>query len=60
MLIVEDEPEFLSRFSDAVLSDPGLRLLGAVPTGKAGLDLLSVQPPDVLLADLGLPDMSGS
>jgi DNA-binding NarL/FixJ family response regulator len=57
-LIVEDEPEFLSRFSEAVLGDPQLRLLGAVSTGKAGLALLDAQPPDVLLVDLGLPDIS--
>ena len=59
VLIVEDEPEFLSRFSEAVLGDPQLRLLGAVSTGKAGLALLDAQPPDVLLVDLGLPDISG-
>ncbi len=59
VLIVEDEPEFLSRFSAAVLGDPQLRLMGAVSTGKAGLALLDAQPPDVLLVDLGLPDISG-
>lgn len=59
VLIVEDEPEFLSRFSEAVLGEPQMRLLGAVSTGKAGLALLDAQPPDVLLVDLGLPDISG-
>ncbi len=59
VLIVEDEPEFLRRFSEAVLSDPELSLLGAVSTGRAGLALLDAQPPQVLLVDLGLPDMSG-
>ena len=59
VLIVEDEPEFLRRFSEAVLGDAQLRLLGAASTGKAGLALLDAQPPDVLLVDLGLPDLSG-
>ena len=30
VLIVEDEPEFMRRFSNAVLADPGLHLVGAV------------------------------
>ena len=33
VLIVEDEPEFLRRFSDAVMADDQLRLLGAVNRG---------------------------
>ena len=40
VLIVEDEPEFLRRFSDAVLADPGLRLHAAVSTGAAAKALL--------------------
>lgn len=59
VLIVEDEPEFLRRFSEAVLVDPGLQLLGAVASGRAGLALLDAQPPDVLMVDLGLPDLDG-
>jgi len=59
VLIVEDEPEFLRRFADAVTADPGLHLLGAVSTGRAGLAMLDAQPPDVMLVDLGLPDLNG-
>jgi len=59
VLIVEDEPELLLKFATAVQSDPLLALSGAVPTGKAGMALLDALKPDVLLVDLGLPDMSG-
>ncbi|MEO9147825.1 MAG: response regulator transcription factor [Burkholderiaceae bacterium] len=59
VLVVEDEPEFLRRFSDAVLADPQLRLIGAVGTGHAGIALLDSEAPDAMLVDLGLPDISG-
>ncbi|WP_234192621.1 response regulator [Pseudacidovorax sp. NFM-22] len=60
VLIVEDEPEFLRRFSAAVLSDPRLELVGAVPRGQEGIALLDRHHPAVLLLDLGLPDMRGA
>lgn len=59
VLIVEDEPEFLRRFADAVLSDRELALAGAVVNGAAAKAMLDAQPVDVLLVDLGLPDMDG-
>jgi DNA-binding NarL/FixJ family response regulator len=59
VMVVEDEPEFLHRFSHAVTMDGGLRLMAAVATGAAAKALLDTQCPDVLLIDLGLPDMSG-
>lgn len=59
VLIVEDEPEFMRRFADAVLGDAGLGLLGAVANGQAAKAVLDQQRPDVLLVDLGLPDISG-
>jgi DNA-binding NarL/FixJ family response regulator len=59
VLIVEDEPEFMRRFSGAVLSDASLSLVAAVNNGSAGLAMLDLERPDVLLIDLGLPDIPG-
>jgi len=59
VMIVEDEPEFLLRFSEAVSATGEFALLGAVATGAAALALLDAESPDVMLLDLGLPDMDG-
>ncbi|MBP6252114.1 MAG: response regulator transcription factor [Rubrivivax sp.] len=60
VLIVEDEPEFLRRFAEAVIADPDLHLVAAVASGKAGRAMLDAETIDVLLVDLGLPDMDGT
>ncbi|MBX3589433.1 MAG: response regulator transcription factor [Burkholderiaceae bacterium] len=59
VLIVEDEPTFQRRLSDAVQADPQLSLVGVVSSGNAAKALLDAQPPDVMLVDLGLPDVDG-
>ena len=59
VLIVEDEAEFTLRFCSAVIADPTLRLVGATASGVAAKALLDLQRPDVLLVDLGLPDING-
>jgi len=43
-----------------ILQDyPGLRIIGEAETGKAGLELAETQRPQVMVVDLGLPDMDG-
>lgn len=60
VLIVEDEPEFLRAYCDAISGESRFRLMGAVGTYAAGSALLEIAIPDVLLVDLGLPDGDGT
>lgn len=59
VLIVEDEPEFLRRFTKAVQSDADLHLLAAACDGATAMAALDASAPDVMLVDLGLPDIDG-
>ena len=57
VLVIDDEPQ-IHRFLA-----PALEAAGYVPlradTGEAGLAALATRPPDVLVLDLGLPDLDG-
>jgi two-component system KDP operon response regulator KdpE len=57
VLAIEDEPQ-LVRFLRASLVGHSIRLLDA-PTGALGLIEASTRVPDLILLDLGLPDMDG-
>jgi two-component system KDP operon response regulator KdpE len=57
LLVVEDELPIL-RFLRASLEESGYRVLEA-HTGRAALELAASKKPDVVLLDLGLPDMEG-
>lgn len=59
VFIVEDIEEFQTRFADAVRADPKLRLVGVASSGAEALEFLRREVPDVMLLDLGLPDMNG-
>ncbi len=57
VLLVEDEPQ-MRRFLRVALEGSGYRYLEA-GTGQEGLALAVQHRPDVILLDLGLPDMDG-
>ncbi len=57
ILIVEDSPSLLRLYSH-ILSQAGYRILEAA-TGRAALQILWDQRPDIVLLDRVLPDMDG-
>jgi two-component system KDP operon response regulator KdpE len=57
VVLIEDEPE-IRRFLRATLTGQGYRLFEAT-TGAAGLVEVGSRQPDVIIVDLGLPDMDG-
>jgi DNA-binding NarL/FixJ family response regulator len=59
VLLVEDEPHTRARFCAAVVNDPRYLLIGACADLGSALQRLTVDAPDVLMTDLGLPDGSG-
>jgi len=57
ILVIEDELP-IRRFLRASLGGEGYRLAEA-ETGQQGLKMAATQPPDLVMLDLGLPDMDG-
>lgn len=59
VIVVEDDPAFLTRFCRIVTGAADLYLLAAVGDLASARQAIARQAPDVLLTDLGLPDGSG-
>lgn len=58
MVLVIDDEEQIRRLLRISLEDKGFRVADAA-SGKAGLEILAGTRPDVVILDLGLPDLSG-
>jgi two-component system KDP operon response regulator KdpE len=57
LVVVEDDPQ-IQRFLATALEAHGYTLAAAL-TGEEGIKLAALRQPDILIVDLGLPDMSG-
>ena len=58
VLVVEDDPRLRQPLT-LTLTANGYDAV-SVATGEAALHSVTVQPPDVIILDLGLPDMDGA
>jgi DNA-binding NarL/FixJ family response regulator len=59
LIVVEDDAAFQDLFRRALETAEGIDLLGIFDRGATAIEGLRQHKPDVLLVDLGLPDMSG-
>ena len=59
VLIVEDDSAFRARYMAMLANDASFDVVASVGTGGEGLAMLDLRQPDILLVDLGLPDISG-
>src|SRR2546430_2797724 len=57
LLIIEDDPPIRRALRNA-LGEVAERLLEA-PTGRTGIDIAATERPDLVILDLGLPDLEG-
>jgi two-component system KDP operon response regulator KdpE len=58
LLIIDDEPQ-IRKFLRICLATQGYRILEAA-TGTEGLSQAALEQPDLVILDLGLPDMDGA
>ncbi len=59
IVMIEDDPDHRTRLACNLALDARLRLIGSFPDGLSALASLPDLLPDVVLVDLGLPDIGG-
>jgi DNA-binding NarL/FixJ family response regulator len=59
VIVVEDEPVYAIRFCEAITNTVGLNLAGSFTQANSAIAWLKNNKPDVLLCDIGLPDLPG-
>ena len=57
ILVIDDEPQ-IQRALRTILTEKGFRVTAA-SRGEEGLNLAATSEPDIIILDLGLPDMDG-
>jgi two-component system NarL family response regulator len=57
--IVEDQRMMRELLAAALAREPGIRVVGEASTGSQALSLVKAERPDIVLLDIGLPDIDG-
>lgn len=59
IVVIEDEPLIRMGIRAVIAAEPKMDLCGDAESGKKGISLVEETKPDVVLVDIGLPDMNG-
>ncbi|GAX38822.1 response regulator [Nodularia sp. NIES-3585] len=57
--VIEDEPLIRMGIRAVIAEDPNMDLCGEAETGEKGIILVEKTKPDIVLVDIGLPDING-
>jgi DNA-binding NarL/FixJ family response regulator len=59
ILLVDDSAEFLESATRFLATDPALTIVGRALSGQEALKKIGLLQPDLVLVDLGMPEMNG-
>lgn len=59
VILIEDHRLVGECFSEALKSNPAIEVIGLAGNGAEGIAMVRKKSPDLVLLDLGLPDIEG-
>jgi DNA-binding NarL/FixJ family response regulator len=59
LVLIEDEEVFRLGITTAIQQQPDMEMVANASTGEQGINIVKQWEPDVVLVDIGLPDISG-
>jgi DNA-binding NarL/FixJ family response regulator len=59
LLLADDHPVLREGMADLLMQRPNMEIVGQASTGQQAVELAHILRPDVVLMDIGMPDLSG-